>query len=52
MEENTAQCCSAGAQMIHNNYSMGMKGFRFTIRKDGLWLETGKGTQSTDKDWF
>ena len=43
MEENTASVVPLMLQMIHNNYSMGMKGFRFTIRKDGLWLETREG---------
>lgn len=43
MEENTASVIPLMLQMIHNNYSLGMKGFRFIIREDYLWLETREG---------
>lgn len=43
MEENTASVIPLMLQMIHNNYSLGMRGFRFAIREEGLWLETREG---------
>ena len=44
MEENTASVIPLMLQMMHNNYSTGMKAFRFVIREAVLWLETREGT--------
>lgn len=43
MQENTSSVIPLMLQMIHNNYSVGIRAFRFVIREECLWLEVKEG---------
>ncbi|MDD3222498.1 MAG: class C beta-lactamase-related serine hydrolase [Clostridia bacterium] len=43
MQDNTSSVIPLMLQMIHNNYSVGIRAFRFIIRDESLWLESREG---------
>lgn len=45
MEENTASVIPLMLQMMHNNYSTGMKAFRFLLHEQRLCLEAQEGME-------